>query len=123
MRVLAITGTRADWGLLLPVLTLLRDDARFDLRLCATGQHLEPASPSLEAIRRDGFEPEHLVDMELAVDDSPPALAAAMGRCTAGVGRVIAETVPDMVLVLGDRYEILAAVGAAVVARATSTSL
>lgn len=55
MRMLAITGTRADWGLLLPVLTLLRDDARFDLRLCVTGQHLDPASPSLDAIRRDGL--------------------------------------------------------------------
>lgn len=117
MRMLAITGTRADWGLLLPVLTLLRDDARFDLRLCATGQHLDPASPSLAAIRQDGFEPDHLVDMELGADDSPPALATAMGRGTAGVGQVIAKVAPDMMLVLGDRYEILAAVGAAVVAR------
>lgn len=117
MRVLAITGTRADWGLLLPVLTQLRDDARFDLRICATGQHLDPASASLAAIRSDGFEPDHLVDMELGPDDSPPALAAAMGRCTTGIGRVISEMAPDMMLVLGDRYEILAAVGAAVVAR------
>lgn len=117
MRVLAITGTRADWGLLLPVLSQLRDDSRFELRICATGQHLDPASPSLAAIRRDGFEPDHLVDMELGRDDSPPAIAAAMGRCTTGIGRVISEVAPDMMLVLGDRYEILAAACAAVVAR------
>lgn len=117
MRVLAITGTRADWGLLLPVLLALRDDARFDLRLCATGQHLDNASLSLGAIRRDGFEPDHIVDMRLGADDSPRALAAAMGRCTAGMGQVIEEVAPDIVLVLGDRYEILAAVGAALVAR------
>lgn len=117
IRVLAITGTRADWGLLLPVLTLMRSDTRFDLRLCATGQHSDPVSPSLNAIREEGFEPDHLVDMELGNNDSPQALAAAMGRCTAGVGQVIATIEPDILLVLGDRYEILAAVCAAVVAR------
>lgn len=117
MRILAISGTRADWGLLQPVLALLRDDSHFDLSVCATGQHLHAASPSLDAIRRDGFVPDRLVDMGLDEDDSPEALAQAMGRCTAGIGKAIAELAPDIVLVLGDRYEILAAASAALVAR------
>ncbi|MGY6629530.1 MAG: UDP-N-acetylglucosamine 2-epimerase [Wenzhouxiangella sp.] len=114
---MAITGTRADWGLLLPALNLLREDRRFELRICVTGQHLDPASPSLDAVRADGFEPDYFVDMKLGGDDSSEALAAAMGRCTAGVGGVIAESKPDMILVLGDRYEILAAASAALIAR------
>lgn len=117
MRVLAITGTRADWGLLLPVMKLLRESERFELQVCVTGQHLDPASSSLAAIRRDGFEPDHFVDMGLGADDSSAALAKAMGRCITGIGEVIAYSSPDIVLVLGDRYEILAAASAALVAR------
>ena len=117
MRILAVTGTRADWGLLLPVLIRLRDDARFDLRLCATGQHLDPRSPSLEAIRTDGFEPDHQIDIQVGEDDSSAAIAKSMGLCSTGIGSVLEKESPDLIMVLGDRYEMLAAVGAALVAR------
>lgn len=114
MRVLAITGSRADWGLLVPVLTRLRDDERFDLILAITGQHLEPGSTaSLDAIVQAGFDTTHRIDMVLGPDDSAAALSAAMGRATAGIGALIAQVNPDMMLVLGDRYEILGAVSAA----------
>ncbi|WP_180901239.1 UDP-N-acetylglucosamine 2-epimerase [Martelella soudanensis] len=117
MKVLAITGTRADWGLLVPVLDALRDNSRFELEIVATGQHLMPGSTSLAAIAADGHSAAHQVDLGLGVDDSPSALARGMGAAVAGVGAALADVQPDLVLVLGDRYEILAAVQAAVVAR------
>lgn len=117
MRILAVTGTRADWGLLLPVLIRLRNNAQFDLVLCATGQHLDPRSPSLEAIRSDGFEPDHQIDMQVGEDDSPEAISRSMGLCSTGIGSVLEKECPALIMVLGDRYEMLATVGAALVAR------
>ncbi|HCZ01555.1 MAG: UDP-N-acetyl-D-glucosamine 2-epimerase, UDP-hydrolysing [Rhodobacterales bacterium RIFCSPHIGHO2_02_FULL_62_130] len=117
MKVLALTGTRADWGLLVPVLNLLRDDDRFDLQIAATGQHLMAGSCSLKAIAADGHRVDHLVEMGLGCDDSTVALARGMGAATAGLGAVLAFSRPDLLMVLGDRYEILAAALAAVVAR------
>ena len=116
MKVLAITGSRADWGLLVPVLDLLQQDPRFTLEIAATGQHLVSGSESLEAIARDGHAVGHLIDMGLDEDD-PVTLARGMGAATAGIGAVLGAARPDLLLVLGDRYEILAAVLAAVVAR------
>jgi len=117
MKILAITGTRADWGLLAPVLDVLRDDDRFELKIVATGQHLMRGSTSLEAIAADGHVPAYRIELGLDVDDSPPALARGMGAAVAGVGAALEDARPELVLALGDRYEILAAVQAAVVAR------
>ena len=117
MKILAVTGTRADWGLLAPVLTRLENDPRFELHLAVTGQHLMAGSNSVDVILAAGFSVDHAIDMELGTDDSPAGLAVAMGKALAGIGQAIAKDAPDMMLVLGDRYEILAAVNAAVLAR------
>lgn len=116
MRILAVTGTRADWGLLAPVLALLRDDVRFDLRLAVTGQHLMADSPSRTEITAEGFTLDHEIDMELGPDDSPRALARACGLALTGLGGALDRDRPDLMLVLGDRYEILCAVQAALLA-------
>lgn len=116
MKILAVTGTRADWGLFVPVLDALRDDARFILTIAATGQHHMAGSTSLEAITADGHRVDHHVEMGLG-DDSAPALAKGMGAATAGIGAVLKADRPDLMLLLGDRYEILATALAAVVAR------
>ncbi|MPQ95257.1 UDP-N-acetylglucosamine 2-epimerase (hydrolyzing) [Thioclava sp. JE_KL1] len=117
MKVLAVSGTRADWGLLQPVLALLRDDARFTLEILVTGQHLMAGSTSVAAIEAAGFTVRHCVDMGLAEGDGDAALCAAAGRAVAGVGAVLADSRPDMMLVLGDRYEILSAVTAALLSK------
>jgi len=117
MKILAATGTRADWGLLVPVLDALRDDSRFTLEIAVTGQHLVTGGTSLDAITADGHRADHLIDMGLGNDDSPAALARAMGTATSGVGAVLASNRPDLMLLLGDRYETLAMALAAVVAR------
>lgn len=117
MKVLVLTGSRADWGLLLPVLDALRDSDRFRLEIAATGQHLAAGTVSLATIAAEGHRVDHVIDMELGPDDSPAALARSMGAVVSGMGAVLKVSQPDLILVLGDRYEILVAIQAAVVAR------
>lgn len=117
MKVLAVSGTRADWGLLQPVLALLRDDKRFALEILVTGQHLMAGSTSVAAIEAAGFTAAHRVDIGLMEDAKDAALCAATGRELAGVGAVLQTARPDLMLVLGDRYEILGAVTAALLSK------
>ena len=117
MEILAVTSCRADWGLLSPLLAALRDDKRFRLRLAVTGQHLSADSSSLDAIRDQKFTIDHEIDMELADEDHAAAISSAMGRAIGGMGQVLASARPDLMLVLGDRYEIQAVVSAALIAR------
>ena len=116
--ILAVTGGRADWGLLLPVLRALEEAPDITLTLAVTGQHMaEDGQGSLQAVRAEAFTQVAEIDMGLGDDDSPPALSAATGRALGGIGQVIEAVRPDLMLVLGDRYEILAACLAATLAR------
>jgi UDP-hydrolysing UDP-N-acetyl-D-glucosamine 2-epimerase len=117
MKILAVTGTRADWGLLQPVLLRMQAEAELDVFICATGQHLEAGETSLETMKVEGFEPDFHVDMGLGASYSPQHLSAAMGRGAEGIGRVLADLAPDIMLVLGDRYEMLTMVSSALVFR------
>lgn len=117
IKICAVTSTRADWGLLLPLLRAIRDDGHFELKLAVTGQHLDPsAGATNRAIRADGFKIDAKVDMKLT-NDTPTAVNAALGRAVAGFGQALAKMKPDLLFVLGDRYEILGAVTAATIAR------
>jgi UDP-hydrolysing UDP-N-acetyl-D-glucosamine 2-epimerase len=117
VKVLAVTGTRADWGLLCPVLRLLKQTDKITLKIAATGQHITNNMKSHDVFIADGFVPDHFVDMGLTDDDAPHVIAAAMGRGLSGMAEVINIDRPDIMLVLGDRYEILAAVSAALLLR------
>ncbi|MEO8530996.1 MAG: UDP-N-acetylglucosamine 2-epimerase [Deltaproteobacteria bacterium] len=117
MKVLAITGTRADWGLMRPVLRALDETKGIDLRLAVTGQHLLHGNLTEGLIGADGFAIDYRVDMALSSDDSPRAIGIAMGKGLSGMADVLSSARPDLLLVLGDRYEILAAVSAALLAR------
>ncbi len=118
MKILAISGSRADWGLLEPILKLLDVDPRFHLEILITGQHLTEEANSLNFIKSTGLSVDHIVDMKM---DSHAItcelLCAATGLICEGVGRVLGEQRPDLVLVLGDRYEIHGAVIAALLSR------
>ena len=116
MKVLAVSGTRADWGLLCPVLLALKDRG-VDVVLALTGQHLSPDGDQGRAVAASGFPSFHRIDMGLTSDDSPRATGAAMGLGLSGMARMLAEVRPDLLLVLGDRYEMLAMVAAALPAR------
>ena len=116
-RILAITGTRAEYGLLYPVLVRLRNHPRFDLRLLATCMHLEDRfGRTVDEIRADGFSVDAEVPLAIA-GDADLDIARAMSRALAGIADVLQRLQPDAVLLLGDRFEIMAAAAAAAAMR------
>ena len=114
MRTIAVvTVGRADYGVLLPVLR--RIQAAPDLRLCliAGGMHLaEDFGHTVTAIEADGFEIADRVDMQLA-SDTPVGIATAIGSGTIGFARAYARMKADLLVLMGDRFETLAAAAAA----------
>jgi UDP-hydrolysing UDP-N-acetyl-D-glucosamine 2-epimerase len=117
VRVCVVTGTRAEYGLLRPVLRGLTADDRFDLQVVATGAHLSPEfGLTVTEIEDDGFAVDERVEMLLS-SDSAVGVTTSLGLATIGAAGALDRLAPDLVLVLGDRYEILGVVQAALVAR------
>lgn len=114
-RICVVTGSRAEYGLLYWVLRDIRDSSSLALQLVATGTHLEPGfGMTVEQIEADGFKVDRRVFIDLA-DDTAGGVARAMGRAIAGVSGALESLAPDVMLVLGDRFEIMAAVQAAMI--------
>jgi len=113
--VCVVTGSRAEFGLLAPLLRALKLDPHFHLQLVATGTHLSQAyGYTLTEIQRQGYSIDAVVDTELG-DDSPPGIASALGKGVMGFAQVLPRLNPDLLLLLGDRYEILAAAQTALI--------
>lgn len=110
MRIAVITSTRADWGLLSPIARELRLAGR-DIRIIAANMHFcGELGNTWREIEADGFE----ISNRIQPGNSPAMTAAAT---LAGVADALDALKPDAVLLLGDRYEILAAAQAAVLSR------
>jgi len=108
-----VTTSRADYGIYLPVLRLIRTERTLALRLLVTGMHLSQRfGMTVEAIEADGFEAAERVPV-LSDSDDPRAIAESMARGTAGFAEVFARSRPDILVVLGDRFEMHAAALAA----------
>jgi UDP-hydrolysing UDP-N-acetyl-D-glucosamine 2-epimerase len=116
-KVCIVTSNRADWGLLLPVARLLKSDPQFALQILVTGQHLDAkAGKTADAISQAGFTIDAAVAMALTGDDAE-AVTSGLARAIDGIGHALAQLRPNLVMVLGDRYEILGAAMAASLAR------
>ena len=116
-KICVITGGRAEYGLLRWVMQGIRDDPVLDLQLVVTGMHLSLAFGSTYIdIERDGFQIDAKVPV-LTELDTPVGVARSMGLGLAGFAQTFADLKPDVIVVLGDRYEIFSAVAAALVAR------
>nr|WP_297351313.1 UDP-N-acetylglucosamine 2-epimerase [uncultured Caldimonas sp.] len=103
-----VTGSRAEYGLLYWVLREIEASALFDLQLIVTGMHLAPEfGRTVEEIERDGFRIARRVHMLLA-GDAAVATAKSVGLGVIAMADALAELQPDMVMILGDRFEILA---------------
>ena len=108
-----VTVARSDYGLLRPVLTRIVGDTDLELRLLVSGMHLSPEfGLTVSEIEGDGFEPSARIEM-LVSSDSPEGIAKSMGLGTAGFAQAYAIQQPDILLVLGDRFEMHAAAVAA----------
>ncbi len=108
-RICVVTTTRADYGYLRPVMLALRDDADVELQVIASGTHLAAAfGMTVTEIEADGLPIAERVEMDLAGGGaSSTALATMAGM--AGFARAYARLRPDLLLLLGDRYETLGA--------------
>ena len=116
-RICVITGTRADYGLLRWVMQGINDDAGLTLQVIATAMHLSPEfGLTYQVIEHDGFRIDRKVEM-LMSSDTPVGIAKSMGLGLIGFADALEGLKPDLIVVLGDRFEILAAVAAAMVAR------
>lgn len=115
--VCVVTGSRAEYGLLRWVMEEIQASAALELRVIVTGAHLSPEfGMTASEIESDGFVIDQRVEMLLSAD-TPTAITKSIGLGLIGFADALAAIKPDVVLVLGDRYEILAAVTAALVAR------
>lgn len=107
------TGTRADWGLLSPVARALAARTDCEVVILATNMHLIPEyGDTISEIRADGFA--DVVRVEMPVDtDTPLDTVLAMAGCMQGMARELTRLHPDLIVILGDRFEMLATATAA----------
>lgn len=111
--VCVITGTRAEYGLLRPVMKAIRREKNLSLRVIATGMHLSHAfGYTINEIKRDGFSVDSKIDI-LSEKNTPESVVASIGKCVIGMAKSLKKIKPDIVLILGDRFEILASAVAA----------
>lgn len=116
-KICVVTGTRADYGLLRWVMQDIRVTPGLELQVLATGMHLSPEfGYTYREIEQDGFEIDSRVEM-LTSSESPVGVAKSMGLGLIGFADALARLQPDLLLVLGDRFEIFSVVAAALVAR------
>jgi UDP-hydrolysing UDP-N-acetyl-D-glucosamine 2-epimerase len=115
MHICVVTGSRADYGLLQPVMAELRDDGAFELSVVATGTHLAPEfGQTSREIEADGFRIDARVEI-ITPDDTGVGVAKSMALALSGLADAFAALKPDFVLLLGDRFEALAAAETALV--------
>tara|TARA_B100001063_G_scaffold245699_1_gene282145 strand:+ start:1067 stop:2236 length:1170 start_codon:yes stop_codon:yes gene_type:complete len=116
-RVCVVTGTRAEYGLLRWVMQGIKDSQLLQLQLVVTGMHLSPEfGLTVQDIEADGFRIDRKVEMLLS-SDTPVGITKSMGLAMIGFADAFNELRPDLLLVLGDRYEIFTAASSAMIAR------
>ncbi len=115
-KILIATTTRADWGLLAPIACGLVRRADCRVEVMATNMHLDAKrGNTLSAVRAAGFEP-IIAPMPVGFT-TPLETAQAMGESLSSAAKVIGDVAPDLLVVLGDRFETLAIAEAAVLLR------
>jgi GDP/UDP-N,N'-diacetylbacillosamine 2-epimerase (hydrolysing) len=116
-KICVITGSRADYGLLKWVMQGIKDDPDLHLQIIATGMHLSPLfGLTYKAIEDDGFSIDVKLD-NLGPTDSPLAISESMGLTLTGITSALEVLKPDLIVVLGDRFEIFASTAAALISR------
>lgn len=116
-KICVVTGSRAEYGLLSAVMRAIKHETAFTLQVVATGMHLAPQfGLTWKEIEADGFAIDLKVDMQLT-SDTAAGVTRSLGRAVIGFADAYERLLPDLVVLLGDRYEILAAAQAALIAK------
>lgn len=116
-KICVFTGTRAEYGLLKPLMLEIKKDKGLTLQVIASGMHLSREFGfTYREIEADGFRIDEKVKMPLD-SDSPAGIGKAMGTGITGIGKAYERLSPDIVVVLGDRFEALSASVSAMLAR------
>ncbi|WP_414838645.1 UDP-N-acetylglucosamine 2-epimerase [Carnobacterium sp. TMP28] len=116
-KICVVTGTRAEYGLLMPLLERIKNDKELDLQLLVTGMHLSPEfGLTYKLIEADGYKIDEKVAILLS-SDTPVGISKSMGLGMIGFSESFERLQPDMVILLGDRYETFAAAATASTAR------
>ena len=116
-KICIITGSRAEYGLLYWLMKSIKDDSALDLQIIATGMHMSPEfGLTYNDIENGGFTIDRKIEMLLSAD-TPSAISKSTGLGLIGFADAYNDLKPDIIIVLGDRFEILAASIAALYAR------
>lgn len=113
MRIAVVTGTRAEYGLLAPIMHGIEDSPNLDLQVLVTGSHLlDDFGLTVDEIASDGFQISRQI-REISSANSGIEVARQVGAGTAAFADALVDLGPSAVLLLGDRYELFAAASAA----------
>lgn len=116
-KICVITAARSEYGVLRWLIDEVYNDNVFELQLVVTGAHLLAGQGlTYKFIEQDGYPITAKVDMHFSSDDKA-SLVRSMGKCSEGLADVFEDLKPDLLVVLGDRYELLPIVSAALVMR------
>ena len=118
-KICVVTGTRAEYGLMSRLIRLINESDKTQLQLIATNMHLSPRfGNTYQEIEADGIKIDKKVPI---IDDNAPDTAVetlySMSRALSGFAEAYNDLKPDLIVLLGDRYEILAAATAALIER------
>ena len=116
-KITIVTGSRAEYGLLRNLITKFNDSDSFDLNLIVTGSHLsEEYGNTIDEIKEDGLKINNEVFLDLN-EDSEQSIAKAISEGISQLTNILSKEKPDLVLILGDRYEIFSVAIAALICR------
>jgi GDP/UDP-N,N'-diacetylbacillosamine 2-epimerase (hydrolysing) len=116
-KICVVTGSRAEYGLLRWVMEGIQQSPHLELQVIATGMHLSPEfGLTYREIEKDGFQIDRKIEMLLS-SDTPAGVSKSMGLGLIGFGDALQQLQPDIMLGLGDRFELFSAVSAAMIAR------
>ena len=116
-KVCVVTGTRAEYGLLRSLIESIQKSKKFNLQIIATGTHLSPEyGLTIKEIENEGFRINRKVEMLLS-SDTPTSISKSTGLGMIGFADAFSDLKPDIVVLLGDRYQLLAATFVPMVAR------
>ena len=116
-KIAILTGTRAEFGLLFWLIKAVHDDEDLQLQLIVTGMHLSPEfGLTYQEIEKAGIPIEDTIEILLS-SDSEIGISKSMGLGMISFSETYARLKPDILVILGDRFEAFSAAAAAMIAR------